>query len=269
MSTAAEPATAIRAVTDEERYLFDLEGYLVVPDALDRDQLAAINAAFDDRVAQADPANLEPYFPGSCEGKSLLHWGQTFRDLIDSPRIMPYLREFIADDPRLDHDYAAVIRAGARTWGGGLHGGNVPFDECFLYAHRDGRIRGGLTVVAYNLRDVNPGDGGFACIAGSHKANYPLPKGWGVLADGQRAACVRQIAAPAGSAVIFTEALTHGTLPWKGAGERRTLFYKYSPRSISWSARYYDARDFVGLSEAQRGMLEAPNARYGHRFKDA
>jgi len=32
---------------------------------------------------------------------------------------------------------------------------------------RDGRMANGLTVVAYNLKDVNPGDGGFACVPGT------------------------------------------------------------------------------------------------------
>ena len=29
----------------------------------------------------------------------------------------------------------------------------------------------GLTVVMYALKDVNPGDGGFICVPGSHKTN--------------------------------------------------------------------------------------------------
>ena len=60
---------------------------------------------------------------------------------------------------------------------------------------------------------------------------------------------------------MFTEALTHGTLPWRGAEERRTLFYKYSPAPISWSRGYYDGRDFPDLSETQRAMLRSPSAR--------
>ncbi|HZP81290.1 MAG TPA: hypothetical protein VFB21_06615 [Chthonomonadaceae bacterium] len=39
-------------------------------------------------------------------------------------------------------------------------------------------MRNGLTVVAYNLKDVNPGDGGFGCVPGSHKSNLPFPSEW-------------------------------------------------------------------------------------------
>ena len=60
---------------------------------------------------------------------------------------------------------------------------------------------------------------------------------------------------------VFTEALTHGTLPWLGT-ERRTLFYKYSPCTLSWARDYYDASRYSGLTERQQAILEAPNARY-------
>jgi ectoine hydroxylase-related dioxygenase (phytanoyl-CoA dioxygenase family) len=260
-ASAAAPAATERAVTDEERYLFDLHGYLVVPGALDADDLAELNAEFDRRIAAGDPAApvLRFYDPPNTP----ITWGGPFARLIDNPRIMPHLREFIGDQVRLDHEYADIIHPTEHPGGGGLHSGNTPFDECMFYVFRDGKPRSGLTVVAYNLHDVGPDDGGFGCVPGSHKANYPLPPQW---ADtNRRAACVTAVHAPAGSAIIFTEALTHGTLPWRGRHQRRTLFFKYSPPSISWAAHYYDPAEHPGLTPRQRAMLEGPNARYGHR----
>jgi len=75
----------------------------------------------------------------------------------------------------------------------------------------------------------------------------------------------RAVSGPAGTAIIFTEALTHGTVPWTGKNERRTLFFKYSPPAISWAAQYYDADQHEGLTERQRAILEPPNARYSGR----
>ena len=260
MSTAtATPATANRIVTDEERFLFDLNGYLVIPNALSSAQLAALNGRLDEQLtARVDPHAGRHRFIQ----ESLLSWGQPYRDLIDNPQVMPYLTEFIGDRVRLDHDYADIIRRGDGETPS-LHGGNTPFDECCFYDHRNGRIRCGLMVIAYNLHDVNPGDGGFGCIPGSHKSNYPVPTDWTRL--DRPVDAVRSVSGPAGSAIIFTEALAHGTMPWKSARERRTVFYKYSPSSISWSAKYYDHRDYAGLTQAQRALLEAPNARYPGR----
>jgi hypothetical protein len=76
---------------------------------------------------------------------------------------------------------------------------------------------------------------------------------------------MRAVTGPAGTAILFTEALTHGTLPWHGRDERRTIFFKYSPHSVSWAARYFDATRYPDLTERQREILEPPNARYPGR----
>lgn len=258
-SLAAAPITP--AVTERERYLFDLQGFLVAPDAIDPALCAELDADVTRHLTdEVDPAATHHRF---MKKEPLLAWGPAWRRLIDNPRIMPYLDEFISTEMRLDHDYADVIRKGGGHNGSSIHGGATPFDECFFYLHQNGRIRSSLTVVAYALRDVGPGEGGFGCIPGSHKSNYPVPASCRELATPD--ACMTVVPAKAGSAIIFTEALAHGTAPWRGVGERRTVFYKYSPRTISWCARYYRATDYPDLTPAQAALLEAPNARYGGR----
>lgn len=244
-------------MTEEQRYLLDLQGFLVVENALTPEQVAALDAEVTSRMEQEAPEASTHRFGG------LLTWGRQFRDLIDNPRILPYLEEVLGPGVRLDHDYCDVIRRGKGPIGTTLHGGGTPFDPVQFYRFAEGIPRSGLFVVAYNLRDVHPGDGGFGCVPGSHKANLPFPAAWRDLS--QPHACTRAVTGPAGTAILFTEALTHGTLPWTGTGERRTLFYKYSPCGISWSARYYRAEDYPDLSERQRAMLEPPNARYPGR----
>ncbi len=120
-------------------------------------------------------------------------------------------------------------------------------------------MRNGLFVVAYNLYDVNPGDGGFAAVPGSHKSNFPFPAQWRELEGSQDLPFVTQVTGKAGTAILFTEAMTHGTLPWRG-DERRTIFYKYSPPALSWSPVYYDAAVYPDLSERQQAILSPPSA---------
>jgi ectoine hydroxylase-related dioxygenase (phytanoyl-CoA dioxygenase family) len=247
-------------MTEHERYLFDLNGYLVVPNALSAEQVATLNAIMDARLeAEAAPNANTHRFIG------LLGWGQPYLDLIDNPRILPYLEALLGPNFRLDHDYADVIRTGKGPIGTTLHGGATPYDPLYYYHYENGRIRNGLSVVAYNLKDVNPGDGGFAAVPGSHKSNIPFPGDWIEL--DRPHSCVQPVVGPAGTAILFTEALTHGTLPWYSKEQRRTLFYKYSPNSISWAATYYDADDYPSLTERQRAILEAPNARYPGRHR--
>jgi hypothetical protein len=242
----------------KEQYLFDLQGFITVPGALDAPQLEALNAILDERIAR----DITPDTSAHRWGR-VLKWGQIVLDTIDNPRIAPYLSALLGKSPRLDHDYLDLIRSGKSPIGSMLHGGGAPFDPSQYYKFADGQMHNGLIVVAYNLRDVNPNDGGFGCVPGSHKANLPYPREWADLETFMPH--MRKVTGPAGTAIVFTEALTHGALPWTGAGERRTLFLKYSPHPLSWSASYYNESDYPNASESQRALLEAPNARYKGR----
>jgi ectoine hydroxylase-related dioxygenase (phytanoyl-CoA dioxygenase family) len=245
---------------DRERYLFDLQGFLAVEEALGADEVAELDALFEERVRAEVPADATTYRFGYPTD-----WSPAVRRLVDHPRIRPYLEAILGADYRLDHDYADLIRTGRGPIGCFLHGGGTPFSPIEYYAFRDGQPRSGLAVAAINLRDVGPEDGGFAAVPGSHKANLPLPDEWKDLERMQP--FVRRVTGPAGTVVVFTEALSHGTLPWTGAGERRTIFLKFSPYPLSWHAKYYDATRYPELTERQKLIFEAPNARYGRRFE--
>jgi len=239
------------SVNDQERYLFDLQGFLKVENALSDDQVVALNTLMDEQITQHRAGDEATKRFGR-----ILSWGAATKELIDNPRISPYLRELLGDRFRLDHDYADVIWGEVGPIGTSLHGGGSPFDPSQYYHYANGRMYNGLTVVAYNLRDVNPGDGGFGCVPGSHKSNLAFPNEWRDLSVSRDIA--RAVPGKAGSAIIFTEALTHGTMPWKGPGERRTLFLKYCPHPLAWSRRYYDAAAYDDLTDEQRRILGVP-----------
>jgi hypothetical protein len=245
---------------DGQRYLFDLQGWVTIPDALDRDQLESLNATFDEQVVGAVAPDDTSWRFGD-----VIEWGSDWLNLIDNERVAPTLEAILGPGYRLDHDYADLIRRGKGPIGTRLHGGATPFDAGQSYAIHDGQIRSGLVVVAFNLRDVHPGDGGFAGVAGSHKAGFALPEDWKELDVDPPWPFVTPVTGPAGTAIVFTEAMSHGTLPWRGAGERRTVFLKYNPHPIAWSARFYDRSRFSGLTPRQWAILEPPNARYGGR----
>jgi hypothetical protein len=46
---------------------------------------------------------------------------------------------------------------------------------------------------------------------------------------------VMEINAKAGDAIIFSEACTHGTLPWNADHQRRAILYKYNTGHMAWS----------------------------------
>ena len=237
-------------MNEQERYFFDLRGYLAVENALSPEQVTALNGLVDQMLA----AEMGPDI--RTKRFNPLGWGKPFFELLANPRTTPYLTEMLGEDFRLDHAYADVIRAGLGPIGATLHGGATPFDPSEYYLFRGGQMYNGLSVVAYNLKDVGECDGGFGCIPGSHKSNYPAPKDWLNLEN--PAPCVQAVTGRAGSAILFTEALTHGTLPWRGADERRTLFLKYSPKHLAWARRYVTGEGQPELTEEERRILRAP-----------
>jgi Phytanoyl-CoA dioxygenase (PhyH) len=232
-----------------ERYLFDLNGYLVLPNVLSDSELAALNSKLDLSGAPemlnqnnfihtgfpdpdaADDQDLEG--PVRVYNGLVTDWGSEFRDLVDHPVVLPYLEQLLGADLRFDHSYAILMhsRAGA-TSPHRLHNGGTPFDPSQYYNVRDNRMFNGLVAVCYALTTVGSRDGGFCVIPGSHKANFPVPAK--IIGIVDATAPVVQVPMNAGDVLIFTEAITHGALPWRASHERRALLYKYAPGFIQW-----------------------------------
>ena len=65
--------------------------------------------------------------------------------------------------------------------------------------------------------------------AGSHAGHIRLPQEWGDMSNPNNvdAEWLYKVPASAGDAIVFTEAITHGAIPWtQQDSNRRTLFYK-------------------------------------------
>ena len=243
-------------MTPEEKFLFDLEGYLVVKNVLTQAEVDELNALADE------------VFPGEYDESGLRRtarvsrWGPATQALIDHHKLLPYFDGLLGPHFRIDHDYCIFMRKGGK--GGRLHGGprmqlrsGLPGDhwyECY-----NGLIRNGLTVFTYCLSHVQGGDGGFACIPGTHKTNFLSNIPGDVRSHERRAHYVAQPEAQAGDVIIFTEALVHGTMPWTADHERRSLLYKYSPGHSSWSGGYYDPDVYQDVSEQQRRIMASPS----------
>src|SRR4051812_40208069 len=112
---------------DEDRYRFDLNGYLVVPDVLDAATLAGIN-----RLIDAHCAALRSTLPDPCcvHIHSPLALGPELRALLDQPRIAEYLEEWLGAGYHLDHEYGLVMCSNAARPCGAphIHGGGTPHE---------------------------------------------------------------------------------------------------------------------------------------------
>ena len=132
-------------MNEQEKYLFDLRGYLVVKDALSPAQVAHLADRLEqhrsdgERLFGSDRTRYPKGAGTAWSAPSLLEWGGTYVDLIDLPSIAPYLEALLGPDYRLDHDYIKIDNA---------------TNSHRLYLHGGGQGAGGATDL------VGPTDGG-------------------------------------------------------------------------------------------------------------
>ena len=249
-----------------QQYLFDLQGYLVLENALTPQEVSTLNALLD-RQQLPDPEEVNRF--GSAPRKTasgFLDWGQAFCELLDHSAIMPILRFRLGDCFRLDRLYGMCMTEGMQR--GQLHS-DYGTSSITSGAQPGQRYRApptemlqGFVVVAWNLADAGPEYGGFCCVPGSHKSAYKMPQR--VQDDLENSPCVLVPEAPAGSAILFTESLTHGTTAWRGQHQRRALLYKYSVSHLVWiNERVQPPADFE-LTPRQKQLLADPGD--PHRF---
>ena len=256
-------------MNDTEKFLFDLQGYIVVPGFLSPDEVSALNDAFDANWDQRrDDDNRDP--SGNMAGSDrrgmftgMLTWEQPhcrpFRDLLAHPKLLLYLDTLHGRGWKLDHE-PFMLTGGKGIEGLRIHGTtNVLYNGSRFYAYTNGQMRVGLLVVQYALHDQNPGDGGLCVIAGSHKANFDCPREITTWEEHQEV--VYQVPMKAGDMVIFSENTLHGSLPWQADHERRALLYRYTPKYLHYDGGTYEVTqpEWVAEStEAQQAVLEPP-----------
>ena len=253
-------------VSEEEKYFFDLRGYLIVRGALSEEEINACNNAIDHyadeiktrSVADGGLARGSKTLTGQ-EGRreltGMLGWPapyrEPFRNLLVHPVAVSRLNEFSGKGFRLDHG-PLLISAHRGAEGHQLHGAGEPFSQGNWYHQQNGKIYCRGITVAWQLKDVNEGEGGFACVPGSHKTAEPTPDGVRSVEDGM--GLVINPAMQAGDVLFFAETTTHGTLPWRGEGERRSVLYKYASRGAARA---------VGKYFTPQAVLYGPGVHHG------
>ncbi len=260
-------------MTDHEKYLFDLTGYLIVRDVLSPDEIVKANEAIDHHADKINERTGDRSLSGESEslkgitGRGDLHgllswekpWRDPFRAMLAHPRIVPYLNVILGPGFRMDHSCGLItMREGAE--GHILHGSSGPgFDPNQYYIVRNNQMHNGLTVVAWQFSDVNEGDGGLCVIPGSHKGNYKCPTEMRQYDAYQE--FVKPLTCKAGDVAIFTEAITHGTIPWKAKHQRRSLLFRYSPANLAYAKSYspsWPESMLEELTPEQRAVVEPP-----------
>ena len=295
MTEASSTANIPSEMTEDQRYLFDLNGFIVVRGVLSPEELQSANTAIDKREDQMiqrsegalrnakEGTKMYGTGPGRKDLGGVLEWNndddnddnsnddsRVFQSILAHPKLVPLFTGILGKGYRMDH-LPFVLAQDEGAEGFQLHGGTIDctsgdYNPHLAYTCMHGTIRSSLLGCNVMLTDHNPGDGGFCVVPGSHKSNFKMPAG---MVDGEKyAEFIQQPATKAGDVVLFSEGTVHGALPWTCKDrQRRACLYRFAPATMSYGRSYFghegggwpDAM-YNGLTEAERSVLEPPYA---------
>lgn len=238
----------VRTPTPLDDYLFDLQGFLVLKNAVDAEYIAALNAVLD-TVPDLDHrewwGNVQRKDDNGAAGmelQNIVEAGEPFERLIDHPSWIAYLRRYCGEQGSyvegltIDECFASLRRSGGYfpAHSGGWHGAIRG-----KYLYDNGVFRCGQVNVLLALTDIGPGDGGTLVIPGSHKSNFEHPQVNQVppfrtySEPMDTVAGAMEVHLQKGDALLFVDGLTHGASSRTNPGERRVVIYRYG---VSWGA---------------------------------
>ena len=110
-------------MNDEQRFLYDMFGYIVVPGVLTQEQVDLLRSTIGHATEQWEPDHKHD---------APLHWHSIWRDLLDLPMLAPILDDMIGTGGRSESPTYRIDHINVHTHisqgfpGGHLHG-------CLLY----------------------------------------------------------------------------------------------------------------------------------------
>jgi len=252
-------------------YLFDLNGFTILQNALEPALLVELNEAFDRFPRDMEQGQwwgnvqrLDNNGLAGMELQNIVEAGGPFEKLIDHPtwvnRLLRYCgeRDTYVHGLFIDECFASVRRTGGFF---PIHSGGQEAVVRNQYRVVNGLFRCGQVNILLALSDVGPGDGGTMVIPGSHKANFKHPglgDSWqDRMKDKTPPAGAIEVNLKAGDALMFVDALMHGATERTTPGERRVVIYRYGP---SWgNTRYgyqYSPELLARLTPERRKILQ-------------
>ena len=277
-ASAAAPASlpaisADKSAADYSReefdYLFDVRGYHILRGALSPQQLDAINGFVDDHdVDSLQPGqwigDVEVHTYGSKDGvnfQNILEGGEAFEELIDNPAWFGNVERYIkthAHKVRIDECFLNVRRSGGYI---PIHSGGFLPRLTSIFRWHTGVWAVSQINILMALTDVGPGDGATTIVPGSHKAHMDHPnRDWTAAVGGDKAVGMHEVHLKAGDALMFTDAVAHGSIPRTNPGERRVLIYRYTPHLVASRFNYIPSPELLARLTPRRRAVVQPVA---------
>ena len=264
-------------MNDIEKYLFDLNGYIILKKAIGQDDLAEMNQWVDDHWEHVEGArrsneegsgawigNVETHTYSDADGcnfQNIIEGGAVFRRLINYPAWIEHCRRWINPINGLSiHENLLNVRG--RGGYIGIHGGGaLPLFYLTFRQQNTGEWMVGQINVIGALQDIGPGDGATTVIPGSHKSamRHPLLTEEVYRSDDAAGNQIgmKELHMETGDVLMLTDAMTHGSADRTNDGCRRITLYRYSPRYLRSRFHYVPSQALLeSLDEEQRSIIQ-------------
>lgn len=277
-----EQIRSAAATTEMEDYLFDLNGYLILKGALSPAQVRACNATYDalEEASREIPGrgwhgNVAVNNSGRQEGlifQQLYEAGPAWEELLDHPSWYGKAIHFIGTDdpenfdghhgPAFIDECFGTIRGpgGAQRLHSGGHVGTIRTQ----FRHHAGRFHCGQINILMALSDIGPGDGATMVVPASHKSNLRHPQTVPLDRREQETSVDGVVGAiechlEAGDALLFVDAIAHGSARRTNPGQRRIAVYRYGPSWGYFRLPYRPSPGLLARLTPQRRRLIDPH----------
>ena len=212
----------------QQRYFFDLTGFLHLESVLTKDQLAKARAAAEKYINT--PTDQLPVDMGLEIDRRRYTNSFAFHKDLETLATLPAMRKIIGEltygKPRLTMGTLMRVKHDDNRDAHSLHsaGDEQGRDKVWL-CYEDGKLRSNNFAVFVYLTDVFPGDGGVILVSGSHKSNCKRDKDFfgtdSFDTSEELPPPIVNITPKAGDVLVMPEALTHGALPWQPEDRER------------------------------------------------
>lgn len=255
------------ALTPAQRYHLDVYGYVVIENTLTADETGRIREALQklkrDLIATPDPANavvrgarFSTYKPHHVHFAHVVEADPAIFAYLTHPRLVGMAEELVGGAVRLEES-EAIINSRAPDYDPtaprryGFHTGTRP--EYGTYTE-NGLYHCNFVKTLTNLTDLGPDDGGTVVVAGSHKVKAPQDQ---IIACAyEDPSLIHQVIAPAGSTLLFGEALVHATGQLRSDKERVIIIGGYTPPMFqAWNGQEPSAAFVENIPEVFRPLI--------------
>jgi hypothetical protein len=258
-----------KAMYDVQDYLFDLRGYLILKKAVSHDLVDRLNKALDgflDMEYLEWRGNVQRFDNNGFAGmelQNIVEGGEPFEELIDHPSWVERVHRYCGEhDSYVDGLYIDECFASIRRTGGffPVHSGGQDGVVRNQYRFVNGKFRCGQVNILLALSDIGPGDGGTMILPGSHKANFAHPdflKPWDERKEMDTMEGAVEVHLEKGDALLFVDALSHGSSTRTNPGERRAVIFRYGPTWGNTRYGYVYSQELLDrLTPSRRKILQ-------------